>query len=46
MWEEVTRVFDTVGRIYRETYLNLDTGEITFKKEGAIERQGLHGPGS
>jgi hypothetical protein len=44
VWEEVTRVFDSDARIYTETYRNLDTGEITFHKEGAIEDQGLHGP--
>jgi hypothetical protein len=45
VWEEVTRVFDSDARIYRETYRNLDTGEITFQKEGAIEDQELHGSG-
>jgi hypothetical protein len=44
-WEEVTRVFDSDARIYRETYRSLETGEVTFHKEGAIEDQGLHGPG-
>jgi hypothetical protein len=44
-WEEVTRVFDSGACIYRETYRNLKTGEVTFRKEGAIEDQGLHGPG-
>lgn len=44
-WEEVMRVFDSDAHIYRETYRNLETGEITFQKEGAIEDQGLHGPG-
>ncbi len=44
-WEEVTRVFDSDARIYRETYRSLETGEVTFHKEGAIEDQRLHGPG-
>ena len=44
-WEEVTRVFDSDARVYRETYRNLVTGEVTFHKEGAIEDQGLHGLG-
>jgi len=41
----VTRIFDSDARIYGETYRDLDTGEITFQKEGATEDQGLHGPG-
>jgi hypothetical protein len=45
LWEEAMRTFDSDERLYRETYWNLGTGEITFQKEGAIEDQGLHGPG-
>jgi hypothetical protein len=45
LWEEVTHTFDSDARVYRETYRNLETGEITFQKEGAIDDQGLHGPG-
>ncbi len=44
LWEEVTRTFDSDERVYRETYRNLETGEIAFQKAGAIEDQGLHGP--
>jgi hypothetical protein len=44
LWEEVTRTVESDERVYRETYRNLETGEITFQKEGAID-QGLYGPG-
>ena len=43
-WEEVTRTIDRDARTYKETYRSLDTGGVTFSKEGPIEDQSLHGP--
>ena len=41
--EYVERVFDRAQGVYRETYYDMITGQITFRKEGDIRDQTLHG---
>jgi hypothetical protein len=37
-WEYVERVFDKASRTYRETYRDLQTGQVTFEKAGSLCR--------